>query len=136
MKIKLLMDDINQVLDNYISTAAIEAGYAKFDENGMLEGVFTGYTMEADPFNKGKERVSYGLKIDDSDVKLGSSSIRLAKAFKKAGVKAGDQIRIIRIGEGFETMYSVTVLGRKAIEEELSAEDMAKEKELDELLAS
>lgn len=97
----------NSALKNFVGSATSK--YLKFDETNTIEGVYLGCRMEDDPFNPGQVRMVYEFEIDQQPKVLNSGSNRLAKAFLKADPKLGQFIRVIRVGEGFNTNYKVDV---------------------------
>lgn len=82
--------------------------YIKFDETGEpIEGIYLGYEMEDDHFNPGQKRIVYELEINNEKKALASGAKRLARAMLAAKPEVGNFIRITRLGEGFETNYTV-----------------------------
>ena len=86
--------------------------WLKFTEDNdfTLIGIYRGAVTEDDPFNPGEKRLVFDFEIDKEIKKLGSGSRKLAKKFIAAKVKAGDTVRIVRYGEGFDTNYDVKVV--------------------------
>lgn len=83
--------------------------FIKFDDfdGEPIEAIYLGYAVEDDNFNPGEKKIVYELEINNERKALGSSSKRLARAMLAANVEAGNFVRITRMGEGFETNYTV-----------------------------
>src|SRR2546429_9971562 len=87
----------------------VESKFLQFDEQGLIEAEFVGFDQELNPFSTGesdKMRLVLHLKCDDGIVRdLQTGSKRLIGKLIKVSPKAGDRIRIMREGEGFQTQY-------------------------------
>lgn len=85
--------------------------YLKFNDQNELSGTFVSAFIEEDPFMPGTKRMAYVLMSEGNEEKtLNSKSKRLAKEFVKKGIKSGDNIKIMRIGQGFDTNYRIDII--------------------------
>lgn len=96
----------NDAIQKYLSDST---EYVTFPEDGIVQAKFIGSEEEKDPFSKEEDgkRIVYLLEIDGKLKRLGSKSIRLARAFLNADPQEGDFIKIIRTGTLFNTQYVV-----------------------------
>ena len=89
--------------------------FIKFDEDGIIEGIFGGMkSIVKETFGEEKEVMRY--KIDDKT--FDSQSVRLAELMDV--VPVGSKIKITKTGQSMDTKYEVEVIGAqsKAGEEE------------------
>ena len=81
------------------------SSFIKFDEHGVIEGVFKGMkSVLKEVFGEEKEVMRY--KIDDKT--FDSQSTRLAELMD--AVSIGSMVKITKTGQGMDTKYEVEAL--------------------------
>ena len=92
-------------LDDFIAEAAKNSAFIKFEEGEPVVGTLIETKLVDDKFNKGQKVMEYVLEVDGVKKSFNSKSAKLAKLVKK--FKVGDEIEIVRTGEGFKTLWYV-----------------------------
>jgi len=89
------------------------SSFIKFDEDGVIEGIFRGMkSIVKETFGEEKEVMRY--KIDDKT--FDSQSVRLAELMDT--VPMGSRIKITKTGQSMDTKYEVEVVGAQPKAEE------------------
>ena len=82
--------------------------FIKFDEDGVIEGIFGGMkSIVKETFGEEKEVMRY--KIDDKT--FDSQSVRLAELMDT--IPVGSRIKITKTGQSMDTKYEVSTSGSK-----------------------
>ena len=85
------------------------SSFIKFDEDGVIEGVFNGMkSIVKETFGEEKEVMRY--KIDDKT--FDSQSVRLAELMDT--IPVGSKIKITKTGQSMDTKYEVEVIGAQS----------------------
>jgi hypothetical protein len=92
-------------LDDFIAEADKNSAFIKFEEGEPVVGILKKTELIADPFNIGQKTMQYTLEVDGVQKTFKSKSAKLARLVKKFGV--GDEIEVVKTGEGFKTLWYV-----------------------------
>jgi hypothetical protein len=85
------------------------SSFIKFDEDGVVEGVFNGMkAIIKETFGEEKEIMRY--KIDDKS--FDSQSVKLAELMD--AVPVGSKVKITKTGQSMDTKYEVEVIGAQS----------------------
>ena len=98
------MKDIN----DFISDADKKSSFVRFEDGEPVKGIYKGSKLVDDRFNKGEKTMEYSIEIDGLVKTFNSKSIKLARQLKP--VKEGEEIELVKTGEGLSTVWYV---GRK-----------------------
>ena len=83
--------------------------FIKFDEDGVIEGIFGGMkSIVKETFGEEKEVMRY--KIDDKT--FDSQSVRLAELMDT--IPVGSKIKITKTGQSMDTKYEVEVISAQS----------------------
>jgi len=85
------------------------SSFVKFDEDGIIEGIFGGMkSIVKETFGEEKEVMRY--KIDDKT--FDSQSVRLAELMD--AIPVGSKIKVTKTGQSMDTKYEVEIIGAQS----------------------
>lgn len=104
-------------IEEWANNPEIMGNFLKFPDNGVLEFVFLndGVVQTIKRGDEEEYQVVFDVERDNAQWKFGTSSKRLLKALKEVAEKNGNSliglhVRITKVGDKFNTYYTVDVL--------------------------
>ncbi len=88
---------VNDPIKEFLGNTGGFLSFGQGDDNHPVEGVYVGCNIEDDPFNPGRQRISYDIEVDGETKSLVSGSKRLATAMLEANPEPGILLRITKI---------------------------------------